>query len=55
VLGRPRNVHCYCLCLVKLDNITMDLRELGWSGMDWIDLAEDGDQCIMGLCPCLCC
>jgi hypothetical protein len=23
------------------DNIKMGLRELGWSGMDWIDLAQD--------------
>jgi hypothetical protein len=22
----------------------MDLREIGWSGMDWIHLAEDRDQ-----------
>jgi hypothetical protein len=22
----------------------MDLREIGWDGMDWIDLAQDGDQ-----------
>jgi hypothetical protein len=22
----------------------MYLREIGWDGMDWIDLAEDGDQ-----------
>jgi hypothetical protein len=26
------------------DNIIMDLREIGWGGMDWIDLAQDGDQ-----------
>jgi hypothetical protein len=23
----------------------MDLRETGWGGMDWIDLASDKDQC----------
>jgi hypothetical protein len=23
-----------------VDNIKMDLREIGWVGMDWIDLAE---------------
>jgi hypothetical protein len=23
------------------DNITMDLREIEWDGMDWINLAED--------------
>jgi hypothetical protein len=22
----------------------MDLREIGWDGMDWIDLAQDKDQ-----------
>jgi hypothetical protein len=27
-----------------LDNIKMDLREIGWDGMDWIDLAQDMDQ-----------
>jgi hypothetical protein len=26
------------------DNINMDLRETGWGGMDWIDLAQDRDQ-----------
>jgi hypothetical protein len=35
-LGRPR-----CRWV---DNIKMDLREIGWGGMDWIDLAQDRDQ-----------
>jgi hypothetical protein len=35
-LGRPRRRW--------EDNIKMDLREIGWSGMDWIDLAQDRDQ-----------
>jgi hypothetical protein len=26
------------------DNIKMDLREIGWDGMDWIDVAQDRDQ-----------
>jgi hypothetical protein len=25
-----------------VDNIKMDLREIGWDDMDWIDLAEIG-------------
>jgi hypothetical protein len=29
-LGRPRHKW--------VDNIKMDLREIGWGGMDWIDL-----------------
>jgi hypothetical protein len=34
-LGRPR--------LRWLDNIKMDLREIGWHDMDWIDLVQDRD------------
>jgi hypothetical protein len=26
------------------NNIKRDLREIGWDGMDWIDLAEDRDR-----------
>jgi hypothetical protein len=26
------------------DNIKMDLRESGWGGIDWIDLAQDRDR-----------
>jgi hypothetical protein len=35
-LGRPR-----CRWV---DNIKMDLQEVGWGEMDWIDLAEDTDK-----------
>jgi hypothetical protein len=35
-LGRPRRRWVY--------NIKMDLREIGWDGIDWIDLAQDRDQ-----------
>jgi hypothetical protein len=35
-LGRPRRRW--------VDNIKMDLREIGWDGVDWIDLAQDRDQ-----------
>jgi hypothetical protein len=35
-LGRPRHKW--------EDNIRMDLRGIGWSAMDWIDLAQDRDQ-----------
>jgi hypothetical protein len=27
-----------------VDNTKMDLGEMGWEGMDWIDLAQDSDQ-----------
>jgi hypothetical protein len=26
------------------DNIRMDLREIGWGAIDWIDLAQDRNQ-----------
>ena len=35
-LGRPR--HRW------EDNIKMDLQEVGCGGMDWIELAQDGDR-----------
>jgi hypothetical protein len=28
-----------CVCLIK-----MDLREIGWDGVDWVDLAQDRDH-----------
>jgi hypothetical protein len=27
------------------DSIKIDLRGIGWDGMDWIDLSQDRDQC----------
>jgi hypothetical protein len=27
-----------------VDNIKIDLGEIGWKGMGWIDLAQDSDQ-----------
>jgi hypothetical protein len=27
-----------------VDNIEMDVREIGWDGMDWIELVQDRDQ-----------
>jgi hypothetical protein len=35
-LGRPRRRW--------LDNIKMYLREIGWDGVDWIELAQGRDQ-----------
>jgi hypothetical protein len=29
---------------IWVDNIKMDLREIGWCVMDWVDLAQDRDQ-----------
>jgi hypothetical protein len=27
-----------------VDNIKMDLREIGWNGVDWMDIAQERDQ-----------
>jgi hypothetical protein len=27
-----------------VDNIKIDLREVGWDGMDWIEVAQDREQ-----------
>jgi hypothetical protein len=27
-----------------VNNIKMDIKEIGWDGMDWIDLAHNRDQ-----------
>jgi hypothetical protein len=35
-LGRPRRRW--------EDNIKMDLQEMGWGGMDWIDMAQDRNR-----------
>jgi hypothetical protein len=35
-LGRPR-----CRCV---GNIKMDLGEIGWDGVDWINMAQNRDQ-----------
>jgi hypothetical protein len=35
-LGRPRRRW--------VDNIKMDLGEIGWDVVDWIDMAQDRDQ-----------
>jgi hypothetical protein len=28
----------------RVDNIKINLREIGWNGMDWINLDQDRDQ-----------
>jgi hypothetical protein len=36
LLGRPRRT--------RVDIIEIDLREIGWDVVDWIDMAQDRDQ-----------
>jgi hypothetical protein len=35
-LGRPRRRW--------VDNIKIDVREIGWGGMDWMNLSQDSDE-----------
>jgi hypothetical protein len=35
-LGRPKRRW--------VDNIKMDLRDIGWDGVEWIDMTQDRDQ-----------
>jgi hypothetical protein len=36
--------HCEDLHVGGEDNIKMDLREIEWDGVEWIDMAQDMDQ-----------
>jgi hypothetical protein len=44
LLGNPEGKRPLGRSRWWVDNITMDLRLIGWGGMDRIDLAEDRDQ-----------
>jgi hypothetical protein len=52
-IARMREKYVYSILVGKpegrprcrwVDNSKMYLREIGWGGMDWIDVAEDRDQ-----------
>jgi hypothetical protein len=57
-MGRKKKKHAYRILVGKLegkrplgrprrrweDSMGMDLREIEWGGVDWIDLAQDRDQ-----------
>jgi hypothetical protein len=30
--------------MLNVDNIKMNLKEIGWGDVDWIDLAKDGNR-----------
>jgi hypothetical protein len=57
-MGETRNIYIYMILVGKpegnrplgrprhrwVDNMKMDLREIGWDGIDWIELAQDRNQ-----------
>jgi hypothetical protein len=45
VVGKPEEKRLLGRAIRRWeDNIRMDLREIGWGGMDWTHLAQDSDQ-----------
>ncbi|PNF39555.1 hypothetical protein B7P43_G11082 [Cryptotermes secundus] len=43
-IGEKRNAYRILVGKPQGDNIKMERREIVWSGVDWIDLAQDIDQ-----------
>jgi hypothetical protein len=43
VTGGWRKLRSFITCTLH-QIYKMDLREIGWDGMDWIDLARNGDR-----------
>jgi hypothetical protein len=44
LVGKPEGKRPLGILRQWVDNIKLDLRVIGWSGMDLIDLAQDRDQ-----------
>jgi hypothetical protein len=45
MIGKPEGKRPLGRCRHRWENnIRMDLREMGWEGVDWIHLAQDRDQ-----------
>jgi hypothetical protein len=40
LVGRQKEIYH----MEDQDGITMDLREIGWGSVEWIQLAQDGDR-----------
>jgi hypothetical protein len=47
-MGKACSTNAYRILVGKpegwVDNIKMDLRDVGWDGIDWTDLTKDRDQ-----------
>lgn len=42
--GKARRKQITMKTKTQVDSIEMNLREIGWSGMGWIDMAQDTDH-----------
>jgi hypothetical protein len=43
-MGKPEGIRPIGRLGGRWENIKMDLKETGWEGMNWIDLAQDRDN-----------
>jgi len=56
LVGKSEGMRLLRRCRCRLENIWIDLREIRWEGVDWINLAQDWDQwqalmkMVMNLC-----
>jgi hypothetical protein len=45
LVGKPEGKRALARPRLRLeDNIRMDIREIGWRGMDWINLSQDRNR-----------
>ena len=44
LVGKPEGKEALSRCRHRWDNIKMNVKETGWKGMDWINLAQDRDK-----------
>jgi len=43
-MNKIKYSYVYIFTFGLMDNIKMDLQEMGFGGMEWIDLAQDRDR-----------
>ena len=43
-MGKPERIRAIGRLGGRWENIKMDLKEIGWEGMDWTNLAQDRDS-----------
>jgi hypothetical protein len=44
LVGKPEGKRPLRRPMCRQDNIKIDLREIGWEGMEWMHLAQDSDK-----------
>jgi hypothetical protein len=44
LVGKPEGKRLLGRAMHRWENIRLDLREMGWKGVEWMHLAQDRDQ-----------